>query len=192
MRRSVVEDQKWMTDEQFARDWALCQVCPGINLLGMAVLIGRKVRGRSGIFLALFGLLLPSVTMTLLLTAGFRIAYRSEALQAAVRGAIPATVGLGWLTCVLMGRGVLGASKKRGFPDLVMTSALLLGSGLLFALVTWGARSIQETRLPRPRYDLCALIGLRAPFRAREAVTDSAFVGSGIGRSRLPNSSKAG
>src|SRR5690349_1366255 len=94
MRRVTVEQHAWLTDEQFTRDWALCQICSGINLLGMAVLIGKKVFGVTGIALALLGLLFPSVALTIALTGVFRLVYRTEALQAAVRGAIPATVGI--------------------------------------------------------------------------------------------------
>jgi Chromate transport protein ChrA len=132
MRRVAVEQRQWLTDEQFTRDWALCQICPGINLLGMAVLIGKKVLGGTGIVLALFGLLFPSVALTIALTGVFRLAYRTEALQAAVRGAIPATVGIGWLTCLQLGRGVLTGARRYGLVDFVFTAGLLLVSAGAF------------------------------------------------------------
>lgn len=135
MRRKVVEQEQWATYEQFTRDWALCQICPGINLLGMCVLIGRKMLGTTGMLLAVLGLLLPSVVITVLLSACFRFAYKTDMLQAAVRGAIPATVGIGWLTCLHMGRGVMASAHKRGRAEIILTTLLLLASAAIFILL---------------------------------------------------------
>jgi chromate transport protein ChrA len=78
------------------------QIAPGINLLGLTILIGRGVAGVPGV-LALLGLLLPSVTHP---TANGALRARPalEVVQAALRGVVPATVGLGLLTTVQMTR----------------------------------------------------------------------------------------
>src|SRR5579872_5446806 len=69
MRRAVVDQHHWLTDELFTRDWAICQVTPGINLIAITILIGRRIASARGILLALIGLLFPSVSITILLTA---------------------------------------------------------------------------------------------------------------------------
>ena len=55
IRREVVERREWMDDSEFVRDWALCQIAPGINLLGLTILIGRRLRGFPGVVLAQLG-----------------------------------------------------------------------------------------------------------------------------------------
>lgn len=130
IRRAAVEQQRWLSDEEFTRDWAICQIAPGINLLCLTTLLGRRVYGTAGIFVALAGLLLPSVAITVLLTAIYAEVQRLEVVEAARRGVIPATVALGWLTGVQMARPLLVASRHEGWYNLAISLALLAGSGV--------------------------------------------------------------
>lgn len=69
-------------------------MAPGINLIGLTILIGRKVGGISGICASLAGLLVPSAGITCLLTAGFVGIQNFPATQAVLQGVIPATAGI--------------------------------------------------------------------------------------------------
>src|SRR5689334_8246230 len=71
IRREAVERYAWLTDEEFARSWGICQIAPGINILGLVILIGYRVRGWVGVALALLGLLVPSAAITVVLTAAY-------------------------------------------------------------------------------------------------------------------------
>jgi len=134
IRREVVERRGWLTDAEFVRDWALCQVAPGINLLALTILIGRRLAGVPGICLALVGLLLPSVAITVALTASYAHFRNTPAVQASLRGVIPATVGLGLLTAYQMARALLTAARREGKTSLLWSLAVLMGSGLVMAL----------------------------------------------------------
>jgi chromate transporter len=134
IRRAAVEQQRWLTSEEFTRDWALCLMAPGINLLCVTILIGRRAAGAPGAVVALAGLLLPSVAITVLMTAIYASAQRLGAVQAALRGVVPATVGLGLLLALGMARPLLAASRREGRPSLLLSCGLLAGSGLAVAL----------------------------------------------------------
>ena len=134
IRRAVVERHGWISDAEFTRDWSLCLIAPGINLLCMTILIGRRVAGAVGVVLALVGLLLPSVTLTVLITALFATIQRLAIVQAALRGVVPATVGLGLLLAFGMAQPPLAASRREGRFSLLLSCALLLCSGLAAAL----------------------------------------------------------
>src|SRR5215469_17072196 len=69
MRRVAVERHGWITDEDFTRYWGICQIAPGINILGLVILIGFRVAGIGGAVLSLIGLLLPSAAITVALTS---------------------------------------------------------------------------------------------------------------------------
>ena len=69
IHRAFVERNRWIPEAEFTRDWSLCQIAPGINLFALTILIGRRLDGVRGILLSLFGLLLPSVVLTILITA---------------------------------------------------------------------------------------------------------------------------
>src|SRR5207253_10165156 len=70
IRRAVVDRYGWYSDAEFTREWTLCQLAPGINLLALAVLIGRRLGGARGVVLTVVGLLLPRVAVTIAVTAG--------------------------------------------------------------------------------------------------------------------------
>ncbi len=156
IRRLVVQRRAWMTDAEFVRDWALCQVAPGINLLGLTVLIGRRLGGAWGIALALAGLLLPSVAVTVAITAAYLHWEHNPLVRHAVQGIVPGAVGLGLLTAGQMALPLLAAARREGrsMPALavallaggailaavgqVPTLAILCGAGLIGALCHWG------------------------------------------------------
>lgn len=134
IRREAVERQRWLTPEEFTRDWALCLVTPGINLLCMTILVGWRVAGLAGALVSLLGLMLPSVSITIAMTALYAGLQRLPAIQAALRGVVPATVGLGLLLSVGMARPLLAASRREGWASLALSVALLGGSALAAGL----------------------------------------------------------
>src|SRR5262245_46439477 len=95
IRRAAVEQHGWLTDEEFTRYWGICQISPGINLVGLSILIGWRVARWLGVALALAGLLVPSAAITVALTAGYASVEQVPVVRAALRGMAPATVGLG-------------------------------------------------------------------------------------------------
>ncbi|MFN8489522.1 MAG: chromate transporter [Caldilineaceae bacterium] len=131
IRRTSVEKYRWLSPEEFTRDWALCQAAPGINLLCMTILIGRRVAGLAGALVALLGLMLPSVTLTIVMTALYADARNLPVVQAALRGVVPATVGLGLLLTYNMARPLLMASKRESMGSLSVSVFLLAGSALV-------------------------------------------------------------
>lgn len=149
MRRAMVEQRGWITDEEFTRYWGIVQIAPGINLIGQAILIGWKVLGGTGAAMALAGLLLPSVTITALLTAAYTTVRDQPLVNAALRGVVPATVGLGLVLTVQMARAPLAESRAEGRASLAWSIAVLVGCGLVAGLlhapvlaVLWGAGAL--------------------------------------------------
>jgi chromate transporter len=134
IRREVVERRAWMDGDEFTRAWAICQVAPGINLLGLTILIGWKQRRAPGAAVALLGLLLPSVTITAVLTAGYAVVRNSPVVAAALRAVVPATVGLGILLSWQMGAPLLKQARWRGVSDLIVGIGILVGSAAALAI----------------------------------------------------------
>ena len=133
IERAIVREQGWLTPAEYVQCVALAQLSPGINLLGLTILIGRRLGGAAGILLSLLGLLLPSVTITVLMTAGYAHFQHRPVVQAALHGVIPATVGLGLLTAFNLARGLFDLKDRRP-ADFGAGLVLLVGSGLVLAL----------------------------------------------------------
>jgi chromate transporter len=116
MHRYLVVEQHWISDAQFTASIALAQAAPGPNLLFIPLLgwdvginsAGGLAAGASawgwgllGVFLSLFGILLPSTTLTL---AAARWGHRNRELlgvRAFKAGMAPIVIALlaatGWI-----------------------------------------------------------------------------------------------
>lgn len=135
IRRAATERHHWISPEEFTRDFAICQLTPGINILALTILLGRRFGGIRGIALALIGLLLPSVTITIALTAVFVQVQQLAVVQAALRGVIPSTIGLGAVLAWQLGQPLLQQSRREGRTMLAVSSCVLIGSGLVALLL---------------------------------------------------------
>ena len=130
IRQAVVEQHKWLPESEFARYWALVQAAPGINLLALTILIGRRLGGWRGIGVCMLGLLLPSVTITILLTAGYTRIQNLPLMRAVLRGIVPATVGVGLVTAIQMARPPLADSRREGAASFAVALSILFASAL--------------------------------------------------------------
>jgi len=135
IRRAAVDRYRWLTAEEFSRDWALCQAAPGINLLCMTILVGRQVAGLPGAVVAMVGLLLPSVSITIVMIALYADLRNLPVVQAALHGIVPATVGLGLLLTYNMAQPLVNASRHESRSSLAVSVIILVGSAL--AVVVW-------------------------------------------------------
>ena len=128
IRRMAVDEQQWVSADEFGQFWGLVQLAPGINLLALTVLLGRRMAGLRGVILALMGLLLPSASLTILLTALYTHFQHFAVVQAALRGIIPAVAGLGLLTAWQIARPLLTRPLR---PLILLGSALAASLGLV-------------------------------------------------------------
>jgi chromate transporter len=133
MYQAAVERYRWVTDDEFTRYWAICQITPGINLLALTVLIGWKVAGWIGVAISLFGLLFPSVTITILITAAYASIKDVPAVEAAIQGVIPATIGLSLIMAWRLAQPLLVESRREGRISLLFSLGLLIITALLSA-----------------------------------------------------------
>ena len=146
MRRVTVEEQHWVSDEEFSLYWGIVQIAPGINLLGQTVLIGKRVAGMLGAIVALIGLLLPSIAITVMITAAYATIRTQPLVVAALHGIIPATVGVGVILAIQMLKPPVLASYHEGRWHLGLCLVVRVGAPLLLVLlnlpafvVLWGA-----------------------------------------------------
>ena len=127
---AFIEKHRWLSMEEFAYFWNLCVLTPGINLIAVTVLIGRKLGGVGGIAVSLAGLLLPSALITCLLTAGFTRIEHISAVQAILRGVVPATGGIMLLVGLNFALPLIRRGYKEGFFVLLISGALVAAFAL--------------------------------------------------------------
>jgi chromate transporter len=65
-RRMLVDQRKWLNEEQFAEAFALCQFLPGPNIINLSVIVGSRYHGVPGAAVAFLGLVgFPTLLMML-------------------------------------------------------------------------------------------------------------------------------
>jgi len=93
-RRMLVEERRWLSDDEFSEALSLCQVLPGPNIVNMAVCVGTRFRGARGALAAFLGLLCAPFAIILVLGALFTHYGDLPAIAAAFRGISAAAAGL--------------------------------------------------------------------------------------------------
>ena len=124
----------WLSEEEFTRAWALVKISQGINLIKMTLLIGYKLRGWPGLLVALAGLLLPSAVVTVLMTAGLAAVREQPVVAAAMRGVVPATIGLSIALGLQMDWPLLRAARKEGRASIIAHLLIILAALLLLVI----------------------------------------------------------
>jgi chromate transporter len=135
IQRAFIEQHKWLSIEEFAHLWNLCILTPGINLVALTVLIGKKLGGTWGIVVSLAGMLLPSATITCLLAATFKQIEFVPAVQEVLRGVIPATGGIMLLVGLNFALPLIRRGYKEGALYLLASGALIVVCALAVILL---------------------------------------------------------
>lgn len=121
----------WMEEDEFIETYAISQVAPGVTLIKLTVLLGKKLRGWGGLLAATAGLVLPTSLITILLTSGYTLIKDLPLVQAAMRGVLPATIGLTFYISVTLGIPIFKKARRSGLSTLLFTVLLLIGVVLL-------------------------------------------------------------
>lgn len=135
IRREFVEKRPWVGADELGRFWNLCLFTPGINLIALTILIGRKLGGPWGIVVSLAGLLLPSVAVTCGLTAGFEVVQHSTVIHAILRGVVPATAGVMGVVAYGFAGPIMRRARGEGARSMGVSGAIMLGAALALIFV---------------------------------------------------------
>lgn len=131
--QAVVERHGWITDDEFTDYWAISHIPPGINLLALTTLLGWRLGRAAGVAICLLGLLLPSVSITILFTAIYALIRGQGIVQAALRGVVPATVGISLILAWRLLRPLIVESRAEGKASLTF-SLTVLGASILLGV----------------------------------------------------------
>jgi len=135
IQRAFIEKHKWLSMEEFTYLWNLCILTPGINLIALTVLIGRKLGGVGGIVVSLAGMLLPSATITCLITVVFASVQHVHLVQAILRGVVPATGGIMLLVGLNFALPLIRRGYREGILYLLMYCIFIIVCALAVILL---------------------------------------------------------
>lgn len=130
IQSTFIDKYKYITIEEYMHYWNLCQFTPGINLIALNILLGRKLAGTRGIIASLLGMLIPSAAITVILTALFASIQHNPVVQAVMRGVVPATAGLMLVVGLRFALPLLQQARTEGWKALIISTVLIIACAL--------------------------------------------------------------
>ncbi|MBX9741993.1 MAG: chromate transporter [Chthoniobacterales bacterium] len=122
VRRIIVDNKKWLTNEEFFPGLALAQLLPGANVVGISLYIGNHLCGLIGAVIAMLCIVLPPAFLF------FGLGYLYFSL-----GALPAVEsmlkGAGAIACGMMATMFIEAAQaslKNAMDLLIFLGAFVL------------------------------------------------------------------
>lgn len=94
IRRQLVHQKQWITDQEFIEGLEVSQLMPGPNVLNLAVFFGQRVRGLAGAVVAFLAGSVPPFLIVLFAGAFYFSRFNVPLVHAALMGAAAAAVGL--------------------------------------------------------------------------------------------------
>lgn len=104
LRKSLVEKNGWMTDDDFSTHLAMVHAMPGIFNVNFATYLGHQLSGWKGSAAALAGMLFPPLCILIVFATFFNQLRGFSAVESFLRGARPAIVAIILLPCIQMWR----------------------------------------------------------------------------------------
>ena len=133
IRKELVEEEQWISREQFNRALAVYQVLPGPEAHELCVYFGMKARGRWGGFLAGLGFMLPGFILMLALT-WFYLSYsiHSPLIQTFFLGVQAAVVSLIFFAVYRIGKHSIVNYK---LLSIAISSGICFFAGVNFLVI---------------------------------------------------------
>lgn len=126
LRREMVEDRGWLTDDELIDYYAIAQATPGIIAVNTATFVGYKRSGVPGAIAATAGMVSPSLIIITVIAIFFARFQDIPAVQRAFRGVRVAVA-------VLLSFTVASLIKKtvRSALEIILAAGAFLGVSML-------------------------------------------------------------
>jgi chromate transporter len=128
IRRTVVEEKRWMSEACFLETFAVASALPGTTATNVLTMMGLRLGRWRGAFVSALGFLLPSIAMMILLGVEYDRVRAVAPLGRFLDGMSYATVGVVGAVALDMRRG---AVKTRVQLAIALTAAVALCFGLV-------------------------------------------------------------
>jgi chromate transporter len=107
VQRVLVDEKRWLTNEEFVEDWAVAQILPGPNVVNLALMIGDRYFGFRGALAALAGMLVFPLMIVLAVAGLFASVADLPMAKGALKGMGAVSAGL----IAAVGLKLVGALK---------------------------------------------------------------------------------
>jgi chromate transporter len=131
-RRSIVEQEKWISSEEFNALLGICQIVPGPNIVNLAVCVGSRFAGVRGALASVLGLMLGPSALVILLGMLYEHYSYLPAVQGMLRGISAVGIGL------IAGTGFKMMRNEFSFPPMLLVVAItVIAAGVFHLHLGW-------------------------------------------------------
>jgi chromate transporter len=127
-RRTIVEQEKWLSSEEFSSMLGICQIVPGPNIVNLAVCVGSRFCGIPGAIAGVFGILTGPVTLVLILGMLYEHFSYLPIVQGILRGISAVGVGL------IASTGFKMMRTELNYPPMLIVIVFILLASAYFHL----------------------------------------------------------
>lgn len=141
MRKKFAEDLRWLEPEEMTDMVAIAQSCPGPLAVNASIMVGYRLAGTFGAFIAIIGTVLPPLIIISIISLFYQ-AFRANALVAAILRGMQAGVAAVIIDVIWkMGRDIV---REKSTTSLIIMIASFLASycfhlNVAFIIIICGA-----------------------------------------------------
>ena len=123
MRKKLVEDLKWLGEEEMLNMTAIAQSTPGAVAINASILVGFRMGGIIGAFVAIFGTILPPLVIITVISYFYQAFKESTVVAMVLKGMSAAIAAIIANVVIKMGRDIF--RQKIPYMIAIMFLALL-------------------------------------------------------------------
>ncbi len=138
IQRKVVEEKKWVSDEELVDLMAVAQSCPGIFAVNISIFIGYKLRKTPGAIISTLGTCLPSFLIILAIALFFQQYRENIYVEKIFRGIRPAVVALIAAPVFRMAKTAKITRYNMWIPVMAALAIWLLGVSPIYVILLAG------------------------------------------------------
>ncbi|VWC32935.1 chromate transporter [Burkholderia metallica] len=155
-RRTIVEELKWLSADEFTDLLGLCQFLPGGNVINLSVAVGMRFRGVAGAFAGILGLIAGPTLVVVALGVLYAKTQNDPRVQHLFTGLAAAAAGLLVAMAVKVAKPLRHARAAAGIAALAFVAIAVLRIPLLTAMLVltpvsiWLASRRRDAPAPQP------------------------------------------
>ncbi len=142
LEKQLVNEYKLISRKDFMSMFAVGRIVPSGTISALAIGFGYKYKKIPGVLIALFGVMLPGFTLTILLAALYGVIKGTEFFNLMNISVMPAAVGLIVISALNMGKNVFHSVVLVSFAIAAFVAALFLNVNPSFILIGGGVIGI--------------------------------------------------
>lgn len=139
IEKEVVDNQKWIEEEEILDVFAICQSVPGVIAINSAIFVGNKVKGVSGAIAAALGVILPAFIAIILILVALTGIRNNIYVEKVFRGIAAASTALIFLSAVKLGKGALKSKWQYIVAAVSFLIIIIFNINAAWAVVLGGA-----------------------------------------------------